>query len=151
MSDNRDDASGLLAQADALMRRHRVFLADSAKTSANLATPPAIAEQSEVVAEDDLPVLTEVVALHGEAYSLGPNSVAQERIAQQLRLEASLSKWLDEELPQTVLRVVDGFSDRLIAELVSQARKDLLPMLMDVETLSGSDPQSKNGNATDSA
>lgn len=125
MTPTDDTGVNVMAQADALMRRHRVFLAGGSgpvPTHSDLVTEAS---------EDDLPVLTDVVA-PGDATGPARTSTMDHALAvQREQIAASLAKWLDEELPQAVLRVVDGFSDKLIAELVTQARAELLPKLQE--------------------
>ena len=117
----------VMAQADALMRRHRVFLAGGSDPAPSHADPdPATLPQ-----EDDLPVLTDVVALEDTAGSALENAIDHSLAARQEQLTEALTQWLDEELPQAVLRVMDGFSDKLIAELVTRAQTELLPRLLE--------------------
>jgi hypothetical protein len=40
-----------------------------------------------------------------------------------------LALWLDEQLPQLVMRVLDGVTDQLVAQINTQARMTLLPKL----------------------
>lgn len=100
----------VIGQVDALIGRHR--------------TPGAT--------EDDLPILTEVVA---DDDALPPSSEPaprqeSERIAIiRQALARELEAWLDEELPDAVLRVLDGLSDQLIAQVAARARLELLPRL----------------------
>jgi hypothetical protein len=44
-------------------------------------------------------------------------------------LAFELETWLDQELPQHVLRVLDGITDQLIIQLSLKARAELLPRL----------------------
>lgn len=106
MSDEPD----VLQKADALMRRHRVFVAGAAE------------------ATDDVPVLTEVV----DPANLTPTPGAETPVdLVQLRnaLAFELDSWLDEELPKHVMRVLDGVTDQMIGRLSQQARLELLPRL----------------------
>jgi hypothetical protein len=114
MSDN------LIDKADSLMRRHRSNLAGEA---------------------DDLPLLTEVVATAASgAQALADGDIEallRERLAaalpqQRELLRRELAAWLDEQLPQLVLRVVDGVTDQLVAQINTQARMTLLPKLQAV-------------------
>lgn len=119
------DGTDVMAQADALMRRHRVFLAGST------APTPSPTDTATAPQDNDLPVLTDVVALEDVAGSALANETDQAMTARREQLAAALAQWLDEELPQTVLRVMDGFSDKLIAELVTRAQTELLPRLLE--------------------
>jgi cell wall assembly regulator SMI1 len=60
--------------------------------------------------------------------------VLHERLAaalpqQRELLRRELATWLDEQLPQLVMRVLDGVSDQLVAQINTQARMTLLPKL----------------------
>lgn len=123
-----DDAgTDVMAQADALMRRHRVFLAGGSSPTPAHANP----DPATVPREDDLPVLTDVVALEDTTGFALKNAVDHSLALRQEQLAEALTQWLDEELPQAVLRVMDGFSDKLIAELVTRAQTELLPRLLE--------------------
>lgn len=114
------DGDELLQKADALMRR-RSFVAGANEAPEEPATAPA--------APDDVPVLTEVVepdaGLLPEAADAPPKKIASLRNSLAFELET----WLDEELPQHVMRVLDGLTDQLIIQLSLKARADLLPRL----------------------
>ncbi len=127
----------VLQQANQLMRRHRSFVAGGALPT--MPEPPTD--------RDDLPVLTEVVdgadipllALPGAE---SPPTVAPERIealarellferlpAQRQALAEELAAWLDSELPQVIMRVLDGVTDQLVARIADESRAALLPRL----------------------
>lgn len=108
--DNTDD---VLRKADALIRRTRVFVAGSSPEAA----PPA---------EDDLPVLTDIVSEQEAALATAPPHMQQHLDA----LREELSRWLEQELPHAVLKVTDGLADQLMGELTDQAEKNLLPRLI---------------------
>lgn len=134
-------ADNILDKADSLMRRHRAFVAGDRPA------PPAphdhalrgvSPEPTFAKAEpEDLPVLTEVVAGIDEAALPVPTdieSLLQERLAAALPqqrevLRRELALWLDEQLPQLVMRVLDGVTDQLVAQINTQARMTLLPKL----------------------
>lgn len=112
MSDDQD----VLQKADALMRRHRVFVAGGASA------------ESAAETTDDVPVLTEVVDPASVTQAPGietPVDLVQLRNALAFELEA----WLDEELPKHVMRVLDGITDQMIGQLSQKARFELLPRL----------------------
>ena len=113
MADN--DTADVLRQADALIRRTRVFVAGT--VTVPLQTPPP---------EDDLPVLTDVVTDREAALATVPPHMQQHLDA----LREELSRWLDQELPQAVLKVTDGLADQLMGELTHQAERNLLPRLI---------------------
>ena len=122
----------LLDQADALMRRHRVFVAGAQAEAAGAKPAPGLDNGSDA-GSDDLPLLTEVVgtcrpvAADQEAAADGRLSqlLAEHRAALALELE----NWLDEQLPQLVIRAMDGITDHLVALITNRAREELLPLL----------------------
>lgn len=117
------------------MRRHRAFVATGA------AVPPAPTSAS--ADGDDLPVLTEIVGDDGDAEApstraesrlINLDSLLHERLSaiqprQRELLRRELATWLDEQLPQLVMRVLDGVTDQLVAHINTQARVTLLPRL----------------------
>ena len=113
-----DDTEDLLLKADALIRRSRVFVAESSApdTPATPVPPP----------EDDLPVLTDIVTEDEAALATAPPHMQRHLDA----LREELSRWLDQELPHAVLKVTDGLADQLMGELTHQAEKNLLPRLI---------------------
>lgn len=110
-----EDTADLLRQADALIRRNRTYVAGSAPVATH-APPP----------EDDLPVLTDIVTEQEAALATAPPHMQQHLDA----LREELSRWLEQELPQAVLKVTDGLADQLMGELTHQAEKKLLPRLI---------------------
>jgi uncharacterized FlaG/YvyC family protein len=136
MSDDRD----ILSQADKLMRRHRVFVA-----GAPAPAEPVVAAQT----VDDLPVLTDRVDLSEAVEAVAPAPVEavptisiedQARVmatelllerlsAQREAIEKEILVWLDAELPQIVMYVVDGLTDQLVAQITGTMRLELLPKL----------------------
>ena len=113
MADNNTD--DVLRKADALIRRTRVFVAGASSETAQIPQP-----------EDDLPILTDIVTEHDAALATAPPHMQHHLDA----LREELSRWLDQELPQAVLKVTDGLADQLVAELTHQAEKNLLPRLI---------------------
>ncbi len=144
-------ADDILGKADSLMRRHRAFVADEGSA----AVPPgdllrgvSPAPTFSAADAEDLPVLTEVVAGVDTAAtdalpSLTATAAADIETALRDRLAAlqpqqremmrrELAAWLDEQLPQLVMRVLDGVTDQLVAQINTQARVTLLPKLQAV-------------------
>ena len=121
-----DETEDLLRKADALIRRTRIFVAGS-PAPAPVTTP----------ADDDLPVLTDIVTEHEAALATAPPHMQQHLDA----LREELSRWLDQELPHAVLKVTDGLADKLMGELTHQAEKNLLPRL--IARLDGTAAQSE--------
>lgn len=117
-----DDTDKILSEADSLIQR-RAFVAASPWPSpaSGIAPDPAINSGSGDNADNDLPLLTEVVTHPVPA------------VPQQAYLDAihkELARWLEEELPTAVLKVTDGVADQLMKELTDQAEKQLLPRLI---------------------
>ena len=110
-----DNTADLLRKADALIRRTRVYVAGS----------PTLTDEP-AAADDDLPVLTDIVTEHEAALATAPPHLQQHLDA----LREELSRWLDQELPQAVLKVTDGLADQLMGELTHQAETKLLPRLI---------------------
>ena len=115
--------SPLFDQADALMRRRRVFVAGAAAVDADGAAPP-----------DDLPLLTEVVDVEPVPPAAEVEALAHDLLARLLderrtALALEMETWLDEQLPQLVIRAMDGITDHLVTLLTVRAREDLLPRL----------------------
>lgn len=83
-------------------------------------------------AEDDVPVLTDVVD-HPLAVPIPHTAPAIDMSALSSAIQATVAReidnWLDLNLPDIVLRVLDGVADQLILQVGDQARKDLLPAL----------------------
>jgi len=110
-----EDTEDLLRQADALIRRNRTYVAGSSPMPAQI---PAL--------EDDLPVLTDIVSEQEAALATAPPHMQQHLDA----LREELSRWLEQELPDAVMKVTDGLADQLMGELTHQAEKKLLPRLI---------------------
>lgn len=124
-----DTTEDVLHKADALIRRTRVFVAGAVAAPAQAAP-----------AEDDLPVLTDVVTDHEAALATAPPHMQQHLDA----LREELSRWLEQELPHAVLRVTDGLADQLMGELTNQAERNLLPRL--IARLDGTAAHTEKGN-----
>lgn len=126
MSD--DDTTHILDQADALIRRHRVFVVaprpDENVTSTDAETAaPAEAGIHHTHSEPELPLLTEIVMLD-EITS--PSLETQHAHA----IHEEIMRWLDEELPGAVLKITDGLADQLVQKLTHQAENELLPRVL---------------------
>jgi hypothetical protein len=113
MADERD----VIDQADALMRRHRSFVARQADDRTNL---PADTQAPDV----DVPVLTEIVA----ADDLTPHDIRAVLDALGEELDAELTSWLIEVLPAAVANA----SQQILSELDAKARNTLLPRLREI-------------------
>ncbi len=113
-----DGESDLLGQANALMHRYQGFIAHPAEASVARETAP---DAPDADAEDDLPVLTEVV--HMDAASLADAPAPLDAL--RTELESALSDWLAKALPSAFANA----SQQLLAELEDKARQSLLPLL----------------------
>lgn len=128
MSESDDD---LLGKADALIRRHRVFLAGG---------------QVPAPLEEELPLLTDVVdaaqfAPPPEAPPPppGPSPQALEQAARarldalldalQPELKRSMEQWMEELLPRLLARELHEAADRMLAEIGQRFEADMLPRL----------------------
>ena len=111
----------LLGKADQLMRRHRTFVAGGA------AQPAKSAPEDE--ANDDLPLLTEVIVTAADAENALQLRLAPLLAEQRRLLLREFERWLDENLAQVVGNVMDGVSDRLVALISKRAHSELLPRL----------------------
>ena len=116
----------LLQKADALMRRHRVFVAG------------ATAQDEAAAVHEDVPVLTEIVDPDVAGV---PVANGVEIGALRHALAHEIENWLDVELPQHVMRVVDGITDQLVSQLSLQIRSELLPKLENLVVASQMPPQ----------
>ncbi len=141
----------LLAHADRLMHRRRVFVASQASTDNALtglaeeikphpavpAEPPAeqalILPDSIPIDDSDLPVLTEQVnaAQSSPAPSNEPPSHGSDvETARRDAIQKELAQWLEQALPDTILNVTDRLADQLLGELTRKAETDLLARLL---------------------
>jgi len=138
-------SESVIDKADSLMRRHRAFVAGEVPAAAvpqgGFLSGVSPAPTCESAAEpEDLPVLTEVIVSIEEAAL--PATIAASEVENLLRerltaalpqqrevLRRELALWLDEQLPQLVMRVLDGVTDQLVAQINTQARMTLLPKL----------------------
>lgn len=126
-----DGQTAIVDQAQQRAKLRRTFVAAGAQ---QIAPPPAMPKL------EDLPVLTEVVT---EAPPARPTIMpamevievmARELIHEQLPMQRQLlaqelASWLDSELPQIVMRVLDGVTDQLVGQITEEARAALLPRL----------------------
>lgn len=72
---------------------------------------------------DGLPLLTEIVTPPRPL----PPFLKQALINE---IHKELTHWLEEELPDAVLKITDSIADQLMRELTDQAEKQLLPNLL---------------------
>ena len=126
MNPETDSAEHLLDKADALMRRHRAFIAQPPAEINESASPlPASADDNnetpDTSDDDDLPVLTDIVA----SAELSTSEVPLEIVSGDA-VAAEIQRWLDEELPGAVLSVLDGLADNLVATITERMRAEVL-------------------------
>lgn len=108
----------VFSQADALMRRHRSFIARG-NGAAPSGESPAVADQA---GDAEIPLLTEIVELTESA----PTQLAH----MQQALESEFELWLAEALPQQMQELTDKIGTQLLASLSTEARASLLPRLL---------------------
>lgn len=119
MSTESGDTDAVLAKADALIRRRRVFVAGK------------LPVEPDPVMDADIPVLTDVVD-PSESASPAHHELPPELIERQnAYVLAAIESWLDRQLPQAVTSVLDRLSLRLIDDLEQQIRTELLPGLLE--------------------
>jgi hypothetical protein len=125
-------------KADSLMQRHRRLLDRAVPVSA--AVEPSLRQTD----GEDLPVLTDVVAARPSTVehpiprppesveALARDLLFQQLPAQREALALELASWLDDELPQIVMRILDGMTDQIVTQVTQEARASLLPRLQSV-------------------
>jgi hypothetical protein len=107
----------VISQADALMRRHRSFVA---RATNDLTSP---AQDNPEALDADIPLLTEVV----DTELLVPENLDAVLDALQEEIRNDLSSWLVEVLPAAVANA----SQHILTELDAKARNTLLPRLQE--------------------
>lgn len=107
----------ILSQADALMHRHRSFVARS-NSEADYSPPPqADADPAEI------PLLTEIVQV---AHSTNHK---HQRDELSTRIEREFTDWLDQALPQHLEKLIEQIGKQLLSSLTEEAKASLLPRL----------------------
>lgn len=133
MSDHqdKDDASTLLSQADALMRRHRRVFVAGAEAAPRPATPKP--ETSAEADNADLPVLTEIV--EADQLIAHVSRAAEDEItarihaavgANDAELARALERWIATQLPDALSQALDSVAEQLKIELAARLRAELL-------------------------
>lgn len=141
--DQAKQNSALLDKADALMHRHRPYVAGATKNPVEGIKPdffaPDAAAADELKAIDlseDLPILTEAVDPY--LASLGQSTPASLLLGERLRealaplppdISRAVESWLAAILPRLVARQLDGVADRVASE-VGDAMRESLPLLI---------------------
>lgn len=120
----------VITQADALMRRHRSFVAREVGLS-NEETTLAVANITE--SDSEIPLLTEVIDTSAGLQ----RDIDIDTVLAALRedVENELSAWLVEVLPAAVANA----SQNILTELDAKARHTLLPQLLEI--LKNGNPQ----------
>ena len=114
MENPADGTRAVISQADALMRRHRVFVA-----GAEVANPA-----------DDLPVLTEVVDDTDFGTKIHANNIDALRASQRAAISTALDKWLATELPLAIQTLADSLTEHLLVTLKARAKAELFERLV---------------------
>ncbi len=105
----------VLLQADALMRRHRSFVAQSPQSGE--------ARPLQNFADDnEIPLLTEIVATPD---TLAPPSIDTVLDDLQREIEQTISNWLIDTLPAAIANA----SQHILTEVGAKARLSLLPQV----------------------
>lgn len=120
MMSQEDD---VIIQADALMRRHRSFVARVVE-AAHAETASTDTPGGGVDNDTGIPVLTEVV----DAPETAPRDIEAVLDALRADVENELSAWLVEVLPAAVANA----SQNILTELDAKARHTLLPHLLEI-------------------
>jgi hypothetical protein len=89
----------------------------------------ALAKNDARTADDDIPLLTEIVAPEDVP---PPPLPGIDMAALREAIAAEMEAWLDRELPAQVQHVLDGLTDRLIIHLSAAARADLTPRVLEI-------------------
>jgi len=141
-------SSYLLDQADALMRRRSFVAGSKPQQGENSGKTEPVADS----ASEDVPLLTDVVddnvvARHSQTQGIETGNAESEAsvalsfeialrrrldellLGRQALLARELEAWLDEQMPQLVIRAMDGITDHLVALLANRAKDELLPRL----------------------
>ena len=115
-----DETQALLSQADALMRRHRVFVAGADRAVQTTESGDADA------ATDDLPLLTEVVETSGLASGVSVVGRSKVDDHEPQVVASAIDKWVESELTATINALVGEFNEKLGAALTASAKQNLL-------------------------
>lgn len=126
---DKDDASALLSQADALMRRHRRVFVAGAEAAPKPSGPVMQAEADTA----DLPVLTEIV--EADQLIAHVSRSAEDEIkarihaavgANDAELARALERWIATQLPDALAQALDSVAEQLKLELAARLRAELL-------------------------
>jgi hypothetical protein len=109
----------ILSQADALMRRHRSFVARG-----DASAPSAMPLAENGLADGDIPLLTEIVEI-----ATGPSENEGAQSAQSKLIEQTLDTWLAEAMTSRIDALLEQVGKQLLADLSDEARATLLPRL----------------------
>ncbi len=139
-----EEADRLIDQADALLHRHRGGGADVQDD------PPML---TEVVEDDDLPVLTSAVTPEAPEpvthTAASPETVPPDFVEQLIELDAVINRriddWLTRELPGVLTAQIDAAKERIRDEIHAHVRTTLLSDISQEisELLDANDPRSR--------
>jgi hypothetical protein len=121
----------VIEQADALMRRHRSFVARTEDDRREITEP----------ADVEIPVLTEIV----DPARLVPQTIEEVVAALRHDIDTALSDWLVEVLPAAVANA----SQQILAELDAKARHTLLPRLQEILAERAHTPQTAQAESAE--
>ncbi|MBS3936117.1 MAG: hypothetical protein KGZ43_08075 [Sulfuritalea sp.] len=109
------DGAEEIVHSETFQRRFRSFVARPAEP------PPPLPEPADAGAEDDVPLLTDIV----DAQALDRRDVANLLASLRDEIDGEVSAWLAQALPAAVSTA----SQQLLDELDGKARHNLLPRL----------------------
>jgi hypothetical protein len=121
------DTDPLLQKADVLMQRYRPFAAGddvpllTEVIDAEIPMAPPLVIETEPAADDQARIDALVRQRFNEMLPKLRRQVADE-----------LDAWFDEQLPTIVQTMLDGVTDRIVSQITSRARGDLMTWLQTV-------------------
>jgi hypothetical protein len=118
----KDETANVLSQADALMRKHRVFVASEPS--------PVSQASTQTPMDDDLPVLTDAVDSPLAANKLEVITSDSSSKLRNLAMASIVNQWLEEVLPAAIQEVSEELAERLAANLSVKARLELTERLI---------------------
>jgi hypothetical protein len=127
MSEPMSDPDPLLQKADVLMQRYRPFAAGddvpllTEVIDAEIPMAPPLVIETEPAADDQARIDALVRQRFNEMLPKLRRQVADE-----------LDAWFDEQLPTIVQTMLDGVTDRIVSQITSRARGDLMTWLQTV-------------------
>jgi hypothetical protein len=121
------DPDPLLVKADVLMQRYRPFASGD--------DVPLLTEVIDAEIPLSPPLLIESAAVADEQARI--NQLVRQRLNELLpklrrQVADELDAWFDEQLPTIVQTMLDGVTDRIVSQITTRARGDLMTWLQTV-------------------